>query len=216
VFLSTIKVYGEAPAGILDESTPLQPEGGYAETKVLAEDIVLEASRSGGPSAIVLRLCPVYGRGDKGNVRTMIRAIARGRFVLPGSGKTRKSLVHLSTVADVAISAADASATGVYVVADRDAPTVGELSDAIARALSLRRPLRVPAPVVHAAAAVIEVAARTLSRTPPVTRELLRKSLQPTVCVPRRIEELLGVSCHVDLDDTIRDEVEWLRESRLL
>jgi nucleoside-diphosphate-sugar epimerase len=216
VFLSTIKVYGETPAGIMDESTPVMPEGGYAQTKLTAERIVLEAAESGGPSAAILRLCPVYGRGDKGNVRTMIRAIARRRFVLPGRGATRKSLVHLSTVANVAIAGAGATAGGVFVVADREAPSMSELSDAIARALDRPRPLRVPVAIVHAAAAAAELAAQVTRRTPPVTRDLLRKSLQPSVCSPKRVEEQLGVSCHVDLGEAIRDEVAWMREERLL
>jgi nucleoside-diphosphate-sugar epimerase len=214
VFLSTIKVYGEAPLAPIDEDTPTAPEGAYARTKLAAERALLDAGD--GPSVLVLRLCPVFGRGDKGNVRMMIHAIARGRFLLPGDGSTRKSIVHATIVADAVLAAARSRARGVLLVADREAPTVRRLADSVARALDRWRPPAVPAPLVFAAAGSIEVIARALGRRPPVTRELLRKSMIPTVCSPARLAATLGVDCHVDLDTAIADEVAWLREQQLL
>ena len=122
VFLSTIKVYGETPPRA-DEDTPVAPEGGYAVSKVEAEEIV----RSFGHAAI-LRLSPSSASRDKGNVRTMIRAIARRRFMLPGDGATRKSLVHVSTIVDVVSAVLTRAVVGTFVVADRVAPSMSELS----------------------------------------------------------------------------------------
>ena len=136
VFLSTIKVYGEEPrAAVIDESTPVVGDSPYARTKIEAERLVLAAAAEGGPTAAVLRLCPVFGRGDKSNVQAMIRAIARRRFVLPGGGHNRKSIVHISSVTEVARAAIDSPQTGLFVVADAQAPTMRALADTIAAAL---------------------------------------------------------------------------------
>jgi UDP-glucose 4-epimerase len=216
VLLSTIKVYGDAPVGIVDETSPLVPEGGYASTKVEAERLVREASQDGGPTGTVLRLCPVFGRGDKGNVRTMVRAIARRRFLLPGDGSTRKSIVHVSTVSDVVRRALQSPVPDTYVVADRVAPSIRELADTIARCLGRRRPVGIPAPVVRFLAGAVEIAARTVKVKAPVTVTLIDKSLTPTICSPARVERAFGLRCHVDLASSIDDEIAWMRESGLL
>ncbi len=211
VFVSSIKVYGEDPRGVIDEETPLDPEGSYAGSKLDAERLVEAASPS--LRTVILRLCPVYGRGDKGNVRAMIRAIQGRRFVVPGAGATRKSLVHVSTVCQVVLAASERQVSGVFVVADREAPSIRELADTIAGVLGRRRPLAVPAPVLLATASAFE---RVLGRRSPITRDLVRKTMIPTVCSPARAEQAFGVDCHVDLRSAIEDEVAWLREAKLL
>jgi len=211
VFLSTIKVYGETPVGTIDESTPVAPESPYARTKLEAEELLDRAAHGGGPELVILRLCPVFGIGDKGNVRTMIRAIARRRFAVPGDGSNQKSLVHVSTVADVALAACERG-RGTFVVADRDVPSVAQLSDTIARAVNKSRPLRVPASLLYLAAGGFEVGYRALRREPRIHRALIRKSLLPSVCNPARVEAALQVQCHRDLGEAIREEVAWLRQ----
>jgi nucleoside-diphosphate-sugar epimerase len=216
VFLSTIKVYGDTPKGHIDEQSAPDPQDDYAASKLEAERVVLEAAARGGPVGTILRLAPVYGRGDKGNIRRIIVAIARRRFLLPGPGITRKSVVHVSTVAEVVSAALSQQRGGIFVVADREAPSMRELADAVALELGRPRPLSVPAALVQAAAMPVEVLFAALGRNPPVSRDLIWKSLQDTVCSPRKVEEELGVDCHVDLPASLGDEIEWLRERRLL
>jgi nucleoside-diphosphate-sugar epimerase len=216
IFLSTIKVYGEQNLECADEQTPPRPQDPYAATKWAAEQIVLDMARRGGPLGTVLRLAPVYGRGDKGNVRRVISAIARNRFCLPGDGSTRKSLVHISTVVEVVRAVLAQGAPGIFVVADREAPTMRELADAAARALGKRRPLSIPAALLQALALPVELAFHLAGRPPPAVGELIRKSLVPTVCSPRKVETDLKVACHVDLATALADEVAWMRESGLV
>jgi UDP-glucose 4-epimerase len=212
VNLSTIKVYGEAPAGPIDEDTPLAPESPYAATKLEAERLLARAAADGGPEQLSLRLCPVFGVGDKGHVRTMIVAIARRRFAVPGAGDNRKSLVHVNTVAELALAACRSHSQGVFVVADHDVPSIGHLSDLIARAVGRRRPLRIPSPLLFGAAYGCELGFRALRREAKVSRALIAKSLAPTVCNPVRAERELGVSCHADLYPALCEEVSWLRQ----
>jgi UDP-glucose 4-epimerase len=213
IFISSIKVNGEAPAGTIDEATPVVGDAEYARTKAEAEKLVLEATDL---NPVVLRLCPVYGRGDKGNVRRMIRAIWRRRFLVPGDGSTRKSIVHVSTVAQVVRAAATTpSARGVFVVADRVTPSIRELADSIASALGRRRPLSIPTPLLQGAAAVVGAVARYAGSSTNVS-ELIRKAQTSSVCNPSRAIRELNVSCHANLGSSLRDEVDWLRAERLL
>lgn len=209
VFISSIKVHGETPSGIIDERTPLAAEAPYAATKAEAERLVLAAEDL---HPVVLRLCPVYGRGDKGNVRTMVRAIQRRRFFVPGDGSTRKSLVHVSTVAAVVAAAATSPIGGVFVVADRHAPSIRELADAIARALGRRRPFAMPRGVLRRTAALVGGLASLARVRTPISASLIDKAMTSSVCDPSRVERELSVPCHVDLDWALRDEIDWLRE----
>lgn len=213
IFVSSIKVYGETPPSPIDERTPLAAEAHYARTKAEAEHIVLEARDL---SPVVLRLCPVYGRGDKGNVRTMIRAIQRRRFFLPGDGSTRKSIVHVSTVARVVKAATTSDATGVFVVADHPTPSLRELAETIADALGRRRPFGVPKPLLRGVAELAGRAAKLARLKTPVSGELIDKATTDSLCDPSFAERTFGVACASDLRATIADEIAWLRATRQL
>ena len=213
VFMSSIKVYGETPEGTIDESTPIAAEAHYARTKARAEELVLAAKDL---QPIVLRLCPVYGRGDKGNVRTVIRAIARRRFFVPGDGSTKKSLVHVSTVADVVRAATTKSATGAFVVADRHAPSIRELADTIAKHLGRRAPIGIPKTLLRTTAPVVSRLARLAHVSTPISGTLIDKAMTSSVCDPSRVESALGVECHADFDAMIADEIAWLRSLRVI
>jgi nucleoside-diphosphate-sugar epimerase len=216
VFLSTIKVYGEEPTGLIDESTPVDRSSSYSSTKLDAERILLEATDEQGPSVAVLRLCPVYGAGDKGNVRRVVTAIARRRFAVPGDGTTRKSIVHVSTVAEVVARALQSNVSGVFVLSDRIAPSMRELSDTIARALGRRRPPSVPVPLALGIAGGLAAIAQLRGRETSVSPEIIRKSLRSTICSPAKLEQTFGVDCHVDLRDGLAEEIAWLRDEGLV
>lgn len=216
VFLSSIKVYGEEPPGSIDESTPIDLSSPYASSKAAAENVLLDAAAAGGPIATILRLCPVYGPGDKGNVRRVAVSIARRRFALPGDGSTRKSLVHVSVVAKSVASVLARPVTGVFVLADPVAPTMRELADTIAAALHRRRPFAVPIVALLAAASLVELLAKVRRRQPNVSRDLIHKSLRPTVCSPAKFEREYAMSCHVELRDAIAEEIAWLARENLV
>lgn len=208
IFISSIKVYGETPRGVIDERTPIAAEAHYARTKAEAEEIVLGAADL---APVVLRLCPVYGRGDKGNVRTMIRAISRRRFVLPGDGAARKSIVHASTVARVVRAATTSDATGVFVVADAPVPSVRALANEIASLLGRQRPFALPKPLLRGVADLVGRAAKLARIKTPISAELIDKANTDSVCDPALAERTFGVACTSDLRATLADEIAWLR-----
>ena len=78
VLFSTIAVYGPSDGRILTEDTPPNPDTFYAQTKLDAERIVLEAkdSDNGGQLGTVLRLGAVYGSRIKVNYQCLVKALA--------------------------------------------------------------------------------------------------------------------------------------------
>lgn len=213
VFVSSVKVYGEGPFERVTEETPVASNPGYAATKLEAEHIVRAHDPELARGSCILRLAPVYGVGDKGNVRSMIVNAARRTLAIPGSGHTQKSLVHVSKVAGAVVRAAASSERGVYLIADPHAPSMRELADAITDALGKRPAPSLPiAPFVLLARAV-DRARQLLGRSPLDVTALLQKSQFRTVFDPGKYERTFAHSLHTDLDGAIREEVEWLRRS---
>ena len=100
VFFSTCSNYGISPTPV-DEGTPLNPLGIYAETKIEAEKIVL------GAGGCVLRLATVCGPSRNTRydlfVNELARAAALKRLFHVHGGNTWRPYVH---VADVGLAVA--------------------------------------------------------------------------------------------------------------
>jgi len=154
VFLSSVKAMAEPGDECVDEDWPGDPLTPYGRAKRAAEDAVLEAGARYGMHVVNLRLAMVYGRGGRGNLERMARAIQAGWFPpLPETGN-RRSLVHVQDVVEVMrLVAARPEANGrTYIIADAQAYSGREIQDAIRaglRAPTLR--WSVPAGVLRAA-----------------------------------------------------------------
>jgi predicted dehydrogenase/nucleoside-diphosphate-sugar epimerase len=83
VHISTIALYGEEVTGTITEETPVRPTKGwdYAESKLEAEQIVLEAAARGLP-AVVLRVAVVYGPHNLTVVSRPLQHLVAGKLVL--------------------------------------------------------------------------------------------------------------------------------------
>lgn len=116
IFPSTCSVYG-AQDGLLDEKSPFDPLSLYAETKIAAEKVLLEAPNE----TLIFRLGTLYGLSDTYsrlrvdlvlNVLT-IRAIREGTMSVFG-GKQYRPLLHVRDVATAMVPGISSNATGVF------------------------------------------------------------------------------------------------------
>ena len=185
VLASTVGVYGVEEGDRLDEASPVAPKTPYARSKLAAEHAVLER---GGT---VLRLPVAYGPGDRGNVARLTRALARGRFVLPGAGSARRSLVSAENAARALADAVAAAVGGVFLVTDDDDLTLAELVQTISDALGVAPPLRAPVAILDALA-WLGSASATLGVPAPLTRQALHKLTRTLTFDCTKSKRLLG------------------------
>src|SRR5207247_903710 len=137
VFNSTVKEMGEETRGCANELDGVAPTTAYGESKLEAEQLVLETGKHNGLHVVCLRLPMVYGPGHKGNLVRMIAAIDRNRFPpLPEVGNHR-SMAHVENVVSAALLAANnTTASGqCYIVTDGRPYSTHELYALICRAL---------------------------------------------------------------------------------
>lgn len=201
VLFSTIAVYGPSNGRILTEDTPPCPDTFYAQTKLAAEKIVLEAKGSdGGKIGTVLRLGAVYGSRIKGNYERLTHALARHRFIPIGDGLNRRTLVYDKDVARAALLAIShpGAAGRVFNVTDGRFHTLNEIIESICFALGRKSPiLSLPLGPVRFAAGIVEDIARLVGRQPPIMRATIDKYTEDVAVDSRRIQDELGfVPCY--------------------
>jgi UDP-glucose 4-epimerase len=209
VLFSTINVYGPTKPGVVhDETSATRPDSWYAESKLEAEGIVLR----GLPSA-VLRLAAAYGPGMKGNYPMLVEALRRGRFVMIGDGRNRRSLVHIRDVCEAAqLVAENGAATGqIYNVTDGQIHTLQEIIAAICSALGKGPPrFGLPAALIRPAFGAVEGALRWMGRRPPLGRSTVDKFIEDMGVSGQKIQDELGFRPKVDMLSGWRDVVNHL------
>jgi nucleoside-diphosphate-sugar epimerase len=155
VLISSVSVYGAGARDNCDETAPCKPLGPYATSKWLGELKGIE--RMGGRGSLtILRLATLYGEGDRGNVARLVCLLDGGRFIWPGSGLNRKSLLYKDDAARACVVALErpTPGTGTFNVSAAPA-TMREIVASICTALGRPVPrLGVPQALLKAGAAV--------------------------------------------------------------
>ena len=207
VFLSTAAVYGEAE-GVVTETTRPAPSTPYGASKLEAETLIM--SRANEIGVTVLRLPIVYGPRDRGNFARLVRAIASGRFFIPGHGRNVKSMVAVQNVVDAALLVArDERAKGqVYLVADAHDYSLNEIVTAIADALgrSARFP-RLPVGAATAIGGIADAIGGVARLRLPISADSVRKLAANTRCSSEKIRSELGFAPTVSLREGLAEVV---------
>lgn len=116
IFPSTCSVYG-AQDGLLDENSPFDPLSLYAESKIAAEKVLLDAPNE----TLILRLGTLFGLSDTYsrlrvdlvlNVLT-IRAVRERQMSVFG-GQQFRPLLHVRDVATAIVPHIDTRTSGIY------------------------------------------------------------------------------------------------------
>ena len=132
VFISTIKVNGEASEHTFNATSPAIPQDPYAISKFEAEQ-ALEALRP-ELEIVILRPPLVYGPKVRGNFIRLIELIDRGVPLPLASIENRRSLVGLTNLSDAICWSLQAQA-GLYFPCDRQDQSTPSLVRKIASAL---------------------------------------------------------------------------------
>jgi UDP-glucose 4-epimerase len=217
VFFSTIAVYGSSERQIFMEDSPPHPASFYAQTKLDAERIILDARRRDGQAlGTVLRLAAVYGSRMGGNYRRLVQSLARRRFIPVGDGSNRRTVVYCQDVARAALLVArhPAAAGRMYNVTDGGCHTVREIVRVICDALGRRPPLvSLPIRPVRWAAGTLESLTRSMRLESPIGRAMIDKYAEDLAVSGERIQNELGFVPEYDLDRGWKETISEMRQS---
>jgi UDP-glucose 4-epimerase len=216
VLFSTIAVYGDSSRQILTEDTPPRPDTFYAQTKLAAERIVLDARRrDGGPLGTVLRLGAVYGGRIKGNYRRLLQSLARGRFIPIGDGRNRRTLIYDRDLARAAVLAVQhpAAAGKIYNLSDGQFHTLNDIIGTMCEALG-RTPPSISFPIgpVRWIVGILEDAGRMIGYQSPIGRATINKYTEDIAVSSQRIQAELGFKPQFNLAAGWRETVQEMRQ----
>ncbi|MFL6200004.1 MAG: NAD-dependent epimerase/dehydratase family protein [Thermoanaerobaculia bacterium] len=138
VYLSTLMVYGQTADGDLDETAPRRRFGNaYSDSKLDAEGVALQYSRSGRVPVTILQPTAVYG--PFGGVWTAqpLAALKTGRVILVNGGDGLANAVYVDDLVSAMLLAAekDAAVGEAFLISGPDTVTWRDLYDRFARML---------------------------------------------------------------------------------
>ena len=154
VFISTIKVNGEAtPFGqpFSADSVP-RPMDPYGQSKLEAENALLQLGKETGMEIVIIRPVLVYGPGVRANFNEMIRWIKKGVPLPLGALTNRRSLVGIDNLVDLIATCLHhpAAKNQIFLVSDGEDLSIAALLKRTAVALNCpSRLLPIPVNVLH-------------------------------------------------------------------
>ena len=100
IFTSSVAVYGFADPNT-GEDGDISPFNEYGRTKFEAESIYREWYKEDpeNRTLVIVRPTVVFGEGNRGNVYSLIKQIASGKFLMIGKGDNKKSMAYVENIA---------------------------------------------------------------------------------------------------------------------
>jgi nucleoside-diphosphate-sugar epimerase len=220
VHLSSVVTFGlDFPDGV-DERWPVKPTGvAYVDTKVAAEQVVLQAHAAGEAQVTVVRPGDVYGPGSRPWTVLPIELMKARRLVLPARGRGIHSPVYVDDLVDGIVAAAETAAAAGHVITLSGGAGVEtrEFFGHYARMLGRRSVPAVPTAVALAGAAaqarIAAIRGRSTDLTPAGVRYLaLRRGTYGIA----KARELLGWTPAVGLQEGMDRTRTWLAGQGLI
>jgi nucleoside-diphosphate-sugar epimerase len=148
IYLSSIKVNGEATENPYTELDVPKPEDSYGLSKWETEQALTGIAAGTSLELVILRPPLVYGAGVKGNYFRLMKCVANGIPLPIGSVRNLRSMVYVKNLAHAIVTCIDApeAANRLYLVCDDEAQSTPELVRANAVALGVQARI-IPAPM---------------------------------------------------------------------
>ncbi len=211
IFTSSVAVYG-LDAGESRESDTPAPFNDYGQSKLDAEAVFNAwAKEDDDNSLVTIRLVATFGEHNRGNIYTLINQIARGKFIMIGSGKNHKSVAYVKNVAAfLQYCLGFGAGQHLYNYADKPDLNMREMVLGIRKALGKEGlGLRLPYLVGLTGGFAFDILAKLTGKTFPISTIRVQKFCADTVVNADKLEETgfkRPYSLHDGLDEMIKAE----------
>lgn len=219
VHLSSIVVFGFDFEGVVDERSPVRPNGvHYVDTKIASEQVVLEAHAEGEIPCTIVRPGDVYGPGSRPWTVEPVRLLKAKQLILPDRGRGLHSPVYVDDLVDGIVRASTTpEAEGrVFILTGAEQPTIGEFFGRYCRMLGIDGPRTAPTRVVREVARAMDLAAKVRGRRSEATAAAIDYFTRRGSYSIARAREVLGYEPAHDLDAGMRKTEEWLQAEGLI
>jgi nucleoside-diphosphate-sugar epimerase len=213
VLISSVSVYGGVAHG-KDESSGCHPEGPYAESKLQAEQRLINMCQSKKIDLTILRLATLYGEEDPGNLRRLIESIARGRFIWIGKGENLKSLLYREDAAGACIRVLLSPPSGIHIYnVSAPARKMYDVVHAISSALGKPIPeWKLPASFALASIKIAKILSFNSANMNAISKTV-QKWLADDYYNTDKFNREYNFQVEVGLEEGIRREVDWYKSN---
>lgn len=217
VHCSTVGVHGHIENPPANEHSPFNPGDEYQRTKLEAEKWVAQSIQDGLP-ATIFRPAGIFGPGDKRFLK-LFRTIKNRTFIMFGSGEVLYHLIYIDDlVQGIILCGEKPEALGkIYIIAGKQAVTLNELSNSVARVLGVQKPKwRIPFWVLWQASVLCEDVCSPLGLKPPLFRrraDFFRKSRSFDTS---KIQKDLGFQPKINLEEGLHQTATWYKANNLI
>lgn len=138
IFFSSVKAaVDKVPGDVLTEVVTPCPVGPYGESKVKAEEYILQnLDKAEGRQVVILRPCMIHGPGNKGNLNLLYGFVKKGLPWPLGAYENRRTFTSIDNLKVVISGLLNKSVeSGIYNMADDDALSTNELIDVMCKAM---------------------------------------------------------------------------------
>ena len=135
IFFSTAKAAADRVDGVLTEEVVPSPVGPYGESKIKAEEYILEHPDS-AKQVYILRPCMIHGPGNKGNLNLLYSVVSKGIPWPLGAFENRRTFTSIDNLSFVISGLLDKDVpSGIYNMGDDEALSTNELIQVICESL---------------------------------------------------------------------------------
>jgi len=183
IFLSTVAVFGSFHRGVIADNQYPFPNTFYGLSKHLAEvELGKIFKRQHHPQCIIFRLPMVYGPGNKGNMRALLKAASRGIPLPLASTKGKRSFIYIKNICDAIVKVLQdpnpkRPPMQIYPISDGLDLTSGELYQLIFNSFSKRRKavFYIPEGLLRYSGRVFNSIEALIGKTLPYNREVVSR-----------------------------------------
>ena len=221
IFFSSVKAVADSVVGdVLMEDVMPSPVGPYGESKIAAENYILDKMKSeNGKLSIspydnkkvyILRPCMIHGPGNKGNLNLLYNMVKKDIPWPLGNFENKRSFTSIDNLCYVVECLLTKEVeSGVYHVGDDEALSTNELIKLICEVRGQKSHIwKINRKVIESLASL-----GTLLHFP-LNRERLRKLTENYVVSNAKIKIALGIKrMPVRAQDGIRKTIKWFQEA---
>jgi UDP-glucose 4-epimerase len=202
-FYDWISQQGQLP---LSEAANAFGRTAYAKSKLDGEQHV----RACGLDSRIVRLATVFGKGDRANFAKLARALKTRRFILPGEGAARKSVISVEKasewIAEYALM--DQPRHRLINLGFQQAPTLKEICEGFAAECAFPRPRALSVGTLQSLARVGDVLAKFKPNFP-LTTVNVGKLTQSTWVDCSKAVELFPEAGRLTFAEALRDSKQY-------
>jgi nucleoside-diphosphate-sugar epimerase len=209
IFTSTVAVYG-LDAGHSTESDTPAPFNDYGHSKLDSETSFNQwAAQDKNHKLVTVRLVATFGPGNRGNIYTLLKQIADGKFIMIGKGKNLKSIAYIGNVAAFLAHMLTLQTNQyLYNYADKPDLNMSEMVASVRTALGhSAQGLSVPYPIGILGGIAFDMLAKLTGKKFPISSIRVKKFCADTTINADKMKDTNFVAPYA-LQDGLKDMIE--------